>query len=205
MKSLLVKSALSAIAFTLYVGAPFVTAWFIREAVRTGNSGVLAYTIEWPSVRQTLKPAIARIALNLPDPEQEPAEKPGLWTRIKMYWGQGTVDRMVDAYVTPEGLPQLFTLRKAYRDFVASDADEAATLPLSERISRAWARVKRAEFTGLTSFEIDMEDKYDPSRLYLGKLQLTSMGWKLTELRIKFLTTAKNTIERFTDISKDAL
>lgn len=100
--------------------------------------------------------------------------------------------------MTPEGLPQLFTLRNKYRDLVASDADEAKTTPILDRIQRAWARVKRAEFTSPTSFEIDMEDKYDPTRIYLGKLELRSVGWKLTELRVKFLTTAKNAVQRFT-------
>ncbi|MET0638783.1 MAG: hypothetical protein ABWZ19_02075, partial [Hyphomicrobium sp.] len=70
-----------------------------------------------------------------------------------------------------------------------------------ERIDRAWARVKRAEFTSLTSFEIDMEDKYDPTRLYLGKLELFPAGWKLTELRVKFLTTANSAVQKFTDLN----
>jgi hypothetical protein len=105
---------------------------------------------------------------------------------------------MVDTYVTPEGLPKLFTMRQAYRDYVAGDADDA--IPVLERIERAWSRVKRAEFTGLTTFEIDMEDKYDPTRLFLGKLQLTGLGWKLTELRVRFLTTARNTIQKFGDV-----
>jgi hypothetical protein len=90
-------------------------------------------------------------------------------------------------YVTPEGLPKLFTMRKAYRDYVSADGG-TRSLPVLERIRRAWARVKRAEFTSLTAFEIEMADKNDPARLYLGKLQLTRTGWKLTELRLKFLT-----------------
>lgn len=190
MKSLLLKFGLAVFAVTLYIGAPFVTAWFIREAVRTGNSTVLEYTIEWPKVRETLKPAIAQIALGLPDPDSPAAEPPGLWQRIKTYWGQGTVDSLVDRYVTPEGLPQLFTLRNAYRNYVSGEGDEAQRAPLLERISQAWSRVKRAEFTGITTFEIDMLDKHDPTRLYLGKMELTPMGWKLKELRIKFLATA---------------
>ena len=205
MKSFLIAVALTLFSATLYIAAPFATAWFIREAVRNGNSDFLNYAVEWPSVRETLKPSIARIALNLPDPEQEPAAKPGLWQRLKTYWGQGAVDRMVETYVTPEGLPQLFTLRKAYRNYVSGDVDEAKTTPLLERIQRTWARVKRAEFTGLTTFEIDMEDKFDPTRLYLGKLELTTLGWKLTELRIKFLTTAKNTIQNLVDVEHGAL
>ncbi|CAA2141571.1 DUF2939 domain-containing protein [Hyphomicrobium sp. ghe19] len=186
------------VAAAIYIGSPFATAWGIREAVRNGDSDYLATAIEWPTVRETLKPSIARIALNLPDANVDPAASNGLWTRFKAYWGQSAVDGIIETYVTPEGLPQLFTLRNKYRDLVASDADEAKTTPILDRIQRAWARVKRAEFTSPTSFEIDMEDKYDPTRIYLGKLELRSVGWKLTELRVKFLTTAKNAVQRFT-------
>jgi hypothetical protein len=199
MKLLIATITFVLFAAIIYIGAPFATAWNIREAVRNGNSDYLSAAIEWPSVRETLKPSIARIALNLPDPSQEPKADSGFWPRFKAYWGQGAVDRMVDTYVTPEGLPQLFKLRQAYRNAVAND-ERAKTEPLLERISRAWSRVKRAEFTGLTAFEIDMADKNDPARIYLGKLQLTRIGWKLTELRIKFLTTAKNTIQNFADV-----
>ena len=188
------------VAAAIYIGSPFATAWGIREAVRNGDSDYLASAIEWPTVRETLKPSIARIALNLPDPNADPAASNGLWTRFKAYWGQGAVDSVVEKYVTPEGLPQLFTLRATYRNLVASDADDAKTTPILDRIARAWARVKRAEFTSPTSFEIDMEDKYDPTRIYLGKLKLRPVGWKLTELRVKFLTTAKNAVEKFSTI-----
>ena len=200
MKSLSIKVALGVFAVTLYIASPFVSAWFIREAVRNGNSDYLARAVEWPSLRETLRPSIARIALNLPDPEEQQKESPGLWQRLKTTVGQGAVDRLVDTYVTPEGLPKLFTLRKTYRDYTSGDADEAKTTPLLERIEHTWARVKRAEFTGLTTFEIDMADKQDPARMYLGKLKLTPLGWKLAELRIKFLTAEKNTIENPTAV-----
>jgi len=200
MKPLALLAALFGVAGVIYVGSPFVTAWEIREAVRNGNSDYLASTIEWPNVRETLKPSIAQIALSLPDPEKEPADGQSLWTRFKTYWGQSVVDGLVDKYVTPDGLPQLFTLRKTYRSYVANDDDDASKLPISERVARAWARVKRAEFTSFTSFEIDMEDKYDASRLYLGKLELRPTGWKLTALRVKFLTTAKAAVQKLTSI-----
>lgn len=205
MKSLFVKVALGVIVVTLYIASPFVSAWFIREAVRNGNTDYLASAVEWPSVRETLKPSIARIALNLPDPEQDPAASNGFWQRLKATVGQSAVDRIVDTYVTPQGLPQLFTLGRNYRDLTSNDAGEAKATPLLERIERTWARVKRAEFTGFTTFEIDMADKHDPARIYLGKLKLTPLGWKLAELRIKFLTTAKNTIEKSPDTERDSL
>jgi len=193
MKNLLMKAALLMVAFIAYVSAPFVTAWSIREAVRNGNSAYLARAIEWDSVRTTLKPTLSRIALDLPDPTLAAFNKPTLWQRFKAYWGQGAVDSAVDSYLTPEGLTQLFQIRKAYRTYVSGFDEDANKPPLLERIKRTWARVKRAEFTSLATFEVDMLDKYDDTRMFLGKLELTSTGWKLTELRIKMLTTASET------------
>lgn len=197
MKPFAIIAALLAFVAVAYVGSPFVTAWSIREAVRNGDSNYLATAIEWPSVRETLKPAIAQIALNLPDSANELADKQGYWTRFKAYWGQGVVDGLVDKYVTPEGLPKLFKLRQTYRSYVDSE-DDTSKLPILDRVSRAWARVKRAEFTSFTSFEIDMEDKHDASRVYLGKLELRPTGWKLTSLRVKFLTPANATAQKLT-------
>ena len=198
MKPVFVAIGFFLLAAATYIASPFVTAWHIREAVRNGNTDYLSTAIEWPTVRETLKPSIARIALNVPEPASDAAASAGLWTRFKAYVGQSAVDGLVERYVTPEGLPQLFTLRAKYRDLVASGDDESKTLPIMERIARAWARVKRAEFTSATSFEIDMEDKLDPTRIYLGKLELQPTGWKLTELRIRFLTTAKATVLKLT-------
>ena len=66
-------------------------------------------------------------------------------------------------------------------------------------------RVKRAEFTGLTTFEVDMADKYDENRIFLGKLELTGIGWKLRELRVKFLTTAKQGVQQLFDARTSAV
>jgi hypothetical protein len=205
MKSLLWKVGLAVFVAALYISAPFASAWFIREAVRTGNSGYLSYAVEWPTVRETLKPAISKIALGLPDPAADPTETPTFWQRTKAYWGQGTVESLVDKYVTPEGLPRLFMLRNAYRSYITREPDEAQTTPLLERISRAWSRVKRAEFTGFTTFEIDMLDKHDPTRMYLGKMELTLLGWKLKELRIKFLPPAPDTAADLGGLTQQAM
>ncbi|MGB4866902.1 MAG: DUF2939 domain-containing protein [Hyphomicrobium sp.] len=189
MSRLLLKAALIGFAIAAYMASPFVTAWSIREAARTGDTDYLARAIDWPSVRETLKPDLSRIALDLPGEEQPTATKPGLWQCFKAYLGQGAVNRAIDGYMTPEGLPQLFSMRKAYRDYTGA-SDETAALPVLERVERFWTRIKRAEFTGLTTFEVDMADKNDANRIYLGKLELTRSGWMLKELRIRMLTTA---------------
>lgn len=196
MKRLLFKVSLVLFAVGLYIASPFATAWFIREAVRDGDAAYLTRAIDWPGVRETLKPQLSRLAFDLPDPQSQPNAKAGLWQRFKAYWGQGTVNRAIDSYITPEGLTQLFTARKLYRDYVSGAPDEAK-LPVLERMKKAWSRVKRAEFTSLTTFEIDMADKLDESRVYLGKLQLIGGGWILKELRIRFETTASSSALKF--------
>lgn len=198
MKALLLKALLVAVAISAYIAAPFYTAWSIREAVRNGDAAYLQNQIDWPGVRASLAPTISRIALDLPDEEAAPQQKPGLWQRFKAYVGQGAVNRALDSYVTPEGLPQLFAVRKAYRDYVAGQPDDSK-IPVLERVQRAWGRVKRAEFTSLTTFEIDMVDKHDPDRMYLGKLAVDGLGWKLKELRVKMLTTAQNGVVKFAE------
>ena len=197
MKSLLLKASLIIMVIGGYLASPFVTAWSIREAVRNGNTAYLERAIDWPSVRETLKPTLGQIALSLPDPEQQPVTSSGLWQRFKAYVGQSALDKVVDSYITPEGLPQLFAWRKTYRENVSHEPDEAKLYGIQERIARAWDRVKRAEFTSLTNFEMDMADKHDPNRIYLGKLELTGLGWKLKELRVKFLTSAQDAVSRF--------
>jgi hypothetical protein len=189
MKRLLFKAALVVLAITAYIAAPFTTAWSIREAVRNGDSAYLERAIDWPGVRETLKPTLSQFAFDMPDPVSQPNVKPSMWQRFKAYWGAGAMNRAIDGYITPEGLPKLFAMRKAYRDYTGA-VDESKTLAITERIKRAWARVKRAEFTSLTTFEVDMADKHDENRIYLGKLELTGTGWLLKELRIKYLTTA---------------
>lgn len=167
-----------------YVAYPFWTAWAIREAIKSGDSEFLARKVDFTRVRETLAPSLARMAFDLPDPADEAAEKPGLWKRFKAYWGQGAVNRMVDKYVTAEGLPQLFRWRKLYRETVSGETDEQA-LPRLERFARFWARLKRAEFKSPTVFEVEMADRYDASRHHIGLLELDGFEWKLIGLRVR--------------------
>ncbi|MEW5963274.1 MAG: DUF2939 domain-containing protein [Pseudomonadota bacterium] len=171
-----------------FAASPLVTAWLIREAVRTGDAAYLEHRIDWPAVKETLKVSLTRYALKQPEPDAEttePSRKPGLWQRFKSYLGTRAVDKLVDNYATPTGLPQLFTYGRTYRTAIKGEVDEAATAPLTERMRRFWSRVKRAEFKSLSEFEIELADKHDPERHYVGLLRLDGLGWKLVELHVQ--------------------
>lgn len=193
LKTVLVALGL---AFVLYVASPFATAWLIREAIRNDHPAFLSYAVDWPSVRETLKPSLARLVLTHADVASP--EGTGLWQRLKEKWGASAVDHLVDMYVTPDGLPKLFRLGQTYRHYSRKESDGTAQPSPPERIRQGWARIHRAEFTAPATFEIDVADKHDPNRVYLGKLKLTPLGWKLTELRIKFLTAADTPIPKLT-------
>ncbi|MBX9684852.1 MAG: DUF2939 domain-containing protein [Hyphomicrobium sp.] len=187
MTKLLLKIAVMATLAAIYVAAPFMTAWSIREAVRNGDTAYLERAIDWPSIRLTLTPSLTQLAVSGTDSEDAHANDqnpPSLWQRLKTYVSQGAVASAVETSITPEGLTRLFTLRKAYRQYVSGDPDDA-NLAVTERMRRAWARVKRAEFTSLTRFEVDMTDKLDETRMYLAKLELTGVGWIMKELRVQ--------------------
>jgi hypothetical protein len=101
--------------------------------------------------------------------------------------GARAVDKFVASYVTPEGLPHLFAYRRMYREHVSGETDEAKTLAWPQRFAGFWSRLKRAEFHDPMKLEIEMADRHDPSRHYIGLLQLRGLEWKLTELRVRVL------------------
>lgn len=186
MRRFVLALAVAVLAGSAYVAMPFISAWNIREAIRHGDAAYLADKIVWPSFKESLKPSLARMALDMPlDPGAMPATKPTLWQRFKQSWGRGLVDRAVEGYVTPEGLSQLFSLRKTYRNTVNAGADPDLGKPLLQRAKAFWSRVKRAEFTSPTRLELDVVDKNEPTRMFAGVLELRGIDWKLTELRIR--------------------
>ncbi|MDQ8700043.1 DUF2939 domain-containing protein [Hyphomicrobium sp. LHD-15] len=192
MKKLLLAALALVLLAAAYIASPFLAAWSIREAIRTGNSEYLAAKLEWPTVRATLRASLTEYAIG-----QTPvatagsgAAKPGIWQRIKNGFSRRAVDNIVESYVTPEGLPQLFGMRQYYRENVSGAAAADAARPWHERVASFWSRIKRAEFHSPTEFEIEMADRNDPTRHYIGLLKLRCVEWKLTELRLRTLDEA---------------
>lgn len=169
-----------------YVAAPFYTAWCLREAIRTADSGYLERKIEWESVRASLKTSLARHANLVPEISDEAASnKPGLWQRVKMAFGQSMIDNFVERSMTPSGLPKMFEAKKAFNEKVRGELPPEETMSRTERFKQFWARLQRAEFQSFSRVEIEVKDRRAPDRHYVSLLELKGLEWKLTELRIK--------------------
>jgi hypothetical protein len=178
------RIALVALAGAAYVAYPFWSAWSLREAIKNGDTATIERSVEWERVRTTLRESLSRQAQFIPEINAAgEAIKPTLWQRVKTTFGQPMLDRFIESYVTPEGLPQLFSYRQTYREKIKGEPSEK-TLALHERMRRFWSRVHRAEFQSLTRVEIEMADKDNPARRVVSTMELTGLQWKLVALRV---------------------
>lgn len=194
MLRLLFKAGLVLAAVAaLYVASPFRAAWAIREAVTSGDTAHLATSVHWPGVRETMRQSMMTTALNLPDPDaleataaSVSAPPAGIWARfkrsVKLYASRHVVDKMVDSYITAEGLPKLYRARQTQGRMMgaAGDAEDPIV-----RFSQVWSRIRRAEFRDLTTFAIEIEDQFDATQRYAAVLELREHRWILTALSIR--------------------
>ena len=182
LAALLVFLLLTAAA---YAASPFVAAWNLREAIKAGDTATIERKVVWDSVRATLRASIAGNAQLLPEAvEAGERVKPTVWQRVKSAFGQSMLDRFIESYVTPEGLPKLFRYRRTWNDKVKGQADDEAHLDGFERAKAFYRRLSRAEFKSPTRIEIEMIDKAIPDRRYRTVLELHGFEWKLAELHV---------------------
>lgn len=168
-----------------YVASPFVAAWGLREAIKTADTATLERKVIWASVRTSLRASIAGNAQLMPEvTEAGERIRPSMWQRVKAAFGQSMLDRFIESYVTPEGLPKLFRYRKTWNGTVKGETDDEDRLDFFERAKSFYRRMSRAEFKSLTRIEIEMTDKFAPDRRYVSVMELHGTEWKLAELRI---------------------
>ena len=168
-----------------YAASPFVAAWNLREAIKSADTATLERKVLWDSVRASLRQSLASNAKLLPEINEVGERiRPTMWQRVKAAFGQSMLDRFVESYVTPEGLPKLFRYRKSWNGTVKAEADDEEGLDFLERTKAFYSRLHRAEFTSPGRIEIEMTDKFSPERRYVSVFELVGMEWKLAQLRI---------------------
>lgn len=166
----------------LYAVSPLYSAWTIRAAAKAGDTAFLKDKIDWVSIRPGLKTSLTAIAIGVTRPQaaSQPRPQPGLWQQVKNYSKKLFIHAFVDSYANADGFETLVTYGRSIR----RSSDDERGLSLLARIERVWARVRKAKFTSLTRFELDLLDKDDPLRVYAGVLELRGFQWTVVELHI---------------------
>lgn len=168
-----------------YVASPFVAAWNLREAIKAGDTATIERKVVWDTVRSSLRASIASNSALVPEATEAGERiRPTVWQRVKAAFGQSMLDRFIESYVTPEGLPKLFKYRKTWNGTMKGDIDDEDKPEFLERAKGFYKRLARAEFKTPTRIEIEMTDKFAPDRRYISVMELHGLEWKLAELRI---------------------
>ncbi|MEL7303718.1 MAG: DUF2939 domain-containing protein [Pseudomonadota bacterium] len=163
-----------------YVAGPLSAAYAVVSAVKTADTKTLQARVNWPSVRRTLKRSIVRNAELRPAAlKAGRAIRPSLWQRVKYAFGASMIDRFVETYITPDGLPKLYATRERWER-----AKPAVAMDWTARLQKFAARLKRAEFRDWTTFEIEMRDRHRMDRHIISTFQLEGFLWRLTALRV---------------------
>ena len=171
----------------LYVASPFWAAWSLREALRSGDTATIEQRVQWQSVRSSLKASLATNAQLLSQANDAGAAiRPTMWQRVKSAFGATMLDRFIETYVTPEGLPQLFRYNQLARRHLPGrpSVEELDSRPWTERAVDFYSRLRRAEFRSLTRVELEIGDRFAPERHFVSVMELVSFRWKLTEIHV---------------------
>ena len=197
-----------------YICSPLIAAHKLREAVRAADTAAIQTMIDWPSFRASVRRTIAHNAKLIPVAEGVARrDRPTMWQRVRSLFGHSMLDRFVERYITPDGLPKLYHAKSRWyarserarsRELTAPDARGqemplASIVPIS--VQTLWRRIKRAEFKSPFRFVLEMEDRHKPNRLIESTFQLTNISlhgldWKLTDVAIRRIDPRKAYLAR---------
>lgn len=187
-------------AVAVYMLTPFLSAYQIRNAIRSGDTALLETLVEWPAVRESLKSSLAELDRQKAEhANRHGIPTPSLWSRIKAAATSGMADRMIDQYVTASGVVAMNEARAKWKSVTQSDASpgvqalagdafdpasDASDQSALQRFARFYQRVKRAEFKSPGVVELEVADRKVPERRYVGTMEFRGLGWKLTKLDV---------------------
>ncbi len=187
-------AALTVLAITgLYLASPLLAAYKLRQAVRTGDSEAVERMVVWPSLRASVKSTVVRNANLLPLARQAARSiRPTMWQRVRSVFGHSMLDRFIETYITPHGLPKLYQAKTRWHGRFKRPQQpimmQAGLAP--DRLARAWRRIKRPEFRSPFQFVLVIEDRHVATRLIQSTFQLSNISlrgfdWKLSAISIR--------------------
>ena len=210
IRKLVTAVLLMAVLAGSYALWPLITAYQLRQAVKSGDVATLERKVHWAPVRASLKSSLAELSQNqattqvtAQDEAIGRAPAPSLWSRIKATAAPMLVDRFVESYVNPEGINQLRKMGSGWRTVIttlsggsaaavagATQSSEAGAgapdeqLPALTRFVNFYNRIVRAKFHSLSEVEFEIADKTNPLRRYISQFELSGMEWKLASVRV---------------------
>ncbi|QCI93395.1 DUF2939 domain-containing protein [Novosphingobium sp. EMRT-2] len=101
-KSILIAMAIGLVAIGIYGGSPYYALHSLRAAAIDADSDKLEANVDFPAVRDNLKSQMTAALVN--KMQNDPEMKNNPFSGLGLLVLPGIVDRMIDAYVTPDGI-----------------------------------------------------------------------------------------------------
>jgi hypothetical protein len=163
-------AAIIAALLLIYAGSPYYSVWRFGEALRAHDMDALAARVDFDAVRGPLKQQIRDHFLGVLAKKKK--------DRLAQFLTASTdnpLDRLIDAYITPEGLAALIADPAPLKN-----ASSLSSLPSTDgsRKEIDWSKARHAFFTSPRDFAIDHEG------IKL-RFRFNGLGWKLHALDLQ--------------------
>jgi hypothetical protein len=191
-----------ALMLLIYLLSPYYSFWRFTVALRAGDRNQLARSVDFPSLRKSLKQQLRSKITASPAAEPQEVKKEALFAGLSADFGPRLIDTLVDAYVTPEGLAAFLAnpqIAKSPAEAGAAPTDSASAAAAATPESTSdplvpstepgfqsinWSSVRFAFFTGPRDFVVDVEGtklqyRFDDLRWQLKGVELGSSEIKL--------------------------
>jgi Protein of unknown function (DUF2939) len=165
--------ALLTCAYTL---SPMATAALLGKAVKDNNIDLMNAIVDWQGVKDSLR---ASILARLDEKAQNRPVAAGVLDSVKFTLtdtiGPYMVDYVIDQRVSPAGFNLYMGPHSPMAEKVRAQGIDPDTLPSANTLKR----IHKAYFRDLTHFEVEIEDRWDPTKVLLAKFELRDFMWRL--------------------------
>lgn len=151
---------------------PYLALNTIKKAAQAGDSDTVSKYIDYPSVRQSFKDQMnAKMAKELMNQDNDGFAALGAMIASTM------VDKMIDGFVTPEGMT-LMLQGKDLKD--AAQSSEANSTTQTNEEEQAEYKTR---YTSLSDFEIVIQEPND-SKAVTVKMVRDGLSWKIHKITV---------------------
>lgn len=159
-----------AMLILVYAISPYYSVWRFGETLRAHDMNALAARVDFPKVRGSLKKQIRSHFFGVLD-----KKKSKRIAQLLTSSEPSLLDRLIDAYVTPDGLATIISNPAPIKN--ASSFASLSSLA-GQRREIDWSKARRAFFTSPRDFAVDHEG-------ITLRFRFNGLGWKLREIDLR--------------------
>jgi hypothetical protein len=157
----------AAALFFLYAASPYYSVWRFGETLRANDMNALAARVDFPEVRGSLKKQIRDHFFGVLK-----KKKSDQIAQLLTSAEPSLLDRLIDAYVTPDGLATIISNPAPIKNASSFSALSSFS---SQRREIDWSKTRRVFFTSPRDFAVDHEG-------ITLRFRCNGLGWKLREI-----------------------